>query len=341
MTGVPRENLLKIPWPTALLLLAVACGALAVVWYARNDADRLEALRQESRRLSATLEELQQQNAALQDQLATQREMLRRQTLDRSHRSPDEFLALFPARFPEGDWQPAEVGFEDCWFTSADGLRLHAWYLPHARPHAALLHLHGNAGNLSHRVEAARLLWQQCDSSVLVFDYRGYGRSEGTPTVLGLLADARAARAYLAAREKIAESQIVLLGESLGGGIAVDLAAHDGARGLILESTFSSLRDVAAAHYPEFLVSMLVADKLNSAAQITKYRGPLLQVHGEADQVIPLASGRRLFEAANQPKTLLTLPRHDHDDRLPAEYYTTIGRFLEQLPHRETEAQRR
>lgn len=315
-----------------MLLLAVACGALAVMWYLGGDADRLEALHQENSRLTASLDELQQQNATLQDRLVTHRELLRRQTLDRSLRSPDEFLSLFPARFPEGNWQPAEAEFEDCWFPSSDGLRLHAWYLPHATPRAAVLHLHGNAGNLSHRAEAARLLRQRCGTSVLIFDYRGYGRSEGTPTVLGLLADARAARVYLAAREKIAEQQIVLLGESLGGGIAVDLAAHDGARGLILESTFSSLRDVAAAHYPEFLVSMLLADKLNSAAHVGKYRGPLLQVHGEADQVIPLASGRRLFAAANQPKTLLSLPGHNHNDRLPAEYYAAVDRFLKQLP---------
>lgn len=329
---------MKTLWPTAALLLAVACGVFAVMWYAGDDADRLEAFRQENSRLAAALDELQQQNATLQDRLVTQRELLRRQALERSLRSPDEFLSLFPARFPEGNWQPAESGFEDCWFTSSDGLRLHAWYLPHAAPRAALLHLHGNAGNLTHRMEAATLLHQRCGASVLIFDYRGYGRSEGTPTVLGLLADPRAARAYLAARERIAEQQIVLLGESLGGGIAVDLVAQDGARGLILESTFSSLRDVAAAHYPEFLVSMLLADKLNSTVRIGKYRGPLLQVHGEADQVIPLASGRRLFEAANEPKTLLTLPGHDHNDRLPAEYYAAVDRFLKQLPDGESPA---
>jgi fermentation-respiration switch protein FrsA (DUF1100 family) len=261
-----------------------------------------------------------------------QRELLREQTLASDSRSPDEFLALFPAKYPAGDWEGAEWRFEDCWFTSSDGTRLHGWYLRHDQPRAAILHLHGNAGNLSHRAAVAELLHDRLGASVLLLDYRGYGRSEGTPTLLGLLRDARAARAHLAEREQIDEKQVVLVGESLGGAVAVDLAAEDGAKGLVLESTFSSLRDVANAHYPEFLVSVLVADKLNSAAKIARYQGPLLQVHGNADQVAPLVSAQRLFAAASEPKSLLVLPRHDHNDPLPDAYYEALERFLAKLP---------
>jgi len=109
---------------------------------------------------------------------------------------------------------------------------------------------HGNAGNVTHRAGLLRDLHDQLRTSVFCFDYRGYGRSEGKPDEQGALADARAARAWLAARAGIPERQIVLMGESLGGGVAVDLAAVDGARGLVLKSTFSSIRDVAAADFP-------------------------------------------------------------------------------------------
>lgn len=315
-----------------MFLLAACLLAVALGCDSATEHQELSRLQEESRRQAAELEKLQQENAALQDRLAQQRELLRTQTLEGSRRSVDELLALFPARFPVGDWQPAETVFEDCWFAADDGIRLHAWYLRHPEPRAVVLHIHGNAGNLSYRANIASQLHQRCGASVMIFDYRGYGRSEGAPTILGLLQDARAARANLAEHEQIDQNQVVLVGESIGGAIAVDLAANDSARGLVLESTFSSLRDVAGAHYPEFLVSMLVADKLNSTARIGEYYGPLLQFHGDADQVIPLDSGRRLFDAAHQPKSFQILPRHDHNDPLPAAYYQAVDRFLRELP---------
>jgi fermentation-respiration switch protein FrsA (DUF1100 family) len=281
--------------------------------------------------LQAQLDRLKQENLQLADELARCREQLREQTLRSARRSPDEFLALFPSPFPEGDWSSAEHRFEDCWFLSSDGLRLHGWYLAHPAPKAVVLHLHGNAGNVSHRAPVAERL-HELGCSTLLLDYRGYGRSEGTPTVQGLLTDARAARKYLAARLRIAEADIVLLGESIGGAVAVDLAADDGARGLILENTFSSLRDVAGAHYPQFLVSMLLADKLNSAAKIGKYKGPLLQVHGTHDTIVPLASAKTLFSAAAEPKTFLELAGHDHNDPLPESYYLRLQQFVDELP---------
>jgi fermentation-respiration switch protein FrsA (DUF1100 family) len=312
--------------------MALALAALATGCQPGNQSQQVADLREENRQQVQLIEQLRQKNDSLKDRLAQQRELLRTQTLESSRRSVDELLALFPSRFPEGDWQPAESVFEDCWFAAADGIRLHAWYLPHQNATAAVLHVHGNAGNLSDRAHIAAQLQSRCNAAVMIFDYRGYGRSEGTPTIEGLLRDARAARSHLAQRAQIDEKEVVLVGESLGGAIAVDLAANDGARGLILESTFSSLRDVAGAHYPEFLVSMLVADKLNSADQIGKYHGPLLQFHGDADQVIPLESGRRLFDAAHEPKSLQIMPRHDHNDSLPAAFYEAVGRFLHELP---------
>jgi uncharacterized protein len=271
---------------------------------------------------------LEEQLEKCEQQIAEQRQIIRKHTLDGTSRSLDELFALFPAKYPQGDWQPAENDFEDCWFWSVDGLRLHGWYYHHNHPRAVLLFVHGNAGNLSYRAPVVKLLHDRFAMSVLIFDYRGYGRSEGIPTMEGILCDARAARHHLAERERIADKDIVLLGESLGGAVAVDLAAEDGARAIILESTFSSLRDVAATHYPEALANVVSADKLDSTSKIKKYKGPLLQCHGNADRTIPYDLGRKLFDAANEPKTFITLPGKDHNDAKPDDYYRAIEAFL-------------
>lgn len=141
----------------------------------------------------------------------------------------EDSLIYFPMRYPAGDWDQKSLPFEDAWFRSADGTQLHGWYVPHKAPRAVVLFCHGNAGNLSHRLPILEVLHERVGVSTLIFDYRGYGRSAGKPSEAGILADARAARRWLADREKIAEAEIVVLGESLGGAVAVDLAASDGA----------------------------------------------------------------------------------------------------------------
>jgi fermentation-respiration switch protein FrsA (DUF1100 family) len=310
-------------------ILAIAVGiVVAVAGWGYSARVRLLADRERQ------IAELNRDVAEARQQAIALREQLRGQTLRDTVRTPDEFFALFPAPFPQGDWSPAEAQFEDCWFRSADGLRLHGWLLRHKAPRDALLLVHGNAGNVTNRTGAAQLLSQRCQASVFVFDYRGYGRSEGTPTIPGLLIDARAARAFVAQREGMNESEIILVGESLGGAIAVELAADDGARALVLQSTFASFKEVAAAHYPALLVDTLVANRLDSAAKIKNYRGPLFQVHGAADRTIPPEQGRKLFAAANEPKVFLALPGHDHNDPLPEQFYSELQQFLEELPSR-------
>lgn len=244
----------------------------------------------------------------------------------------EESLIYFPDRYPAGEWSPVGVQVEDAWFEAADGTRLHGWYAPHDGAPAVVLMAHGNAGNLSHRIDHIRRMNRSLGLSVMVFDYRGYGHSEGTPNEAGILADARAARTWLAERAGIAERDIVLLGESLGGGVMVDLAARDGARGLVLENTFTSLPDVAALHYPMFPVRLLMRNRLESIDKIADYHGPLLQTHGEADNIIPYQLGKRLFDAANQPKRFISLPGHDHNDPLPRVYYDALGEFINSLP---------
>ena len=243
----------------------------------------------------------------------------------------EESLVYFPVAYPEGDWQPEGLAFEDARFQAADGVRLHGWYVPKENARAAVLFCHGNGGNLTHRIDALDMLHRWVGASVLIFDYRGYGRSEGRPSEAGVLADARAARAWLAKREKIGEDDVVLLGESLGGAVAVDLAARDGARALVLESTFDSLPEVAAYHYPWLPVRWAMRTRFDSASTIAEYHGPLLMAHGDADTIVPIRFGRRLFEAANEPKQFVLLPGHDHNEPMPTSYYDALAEFLKQL----------
>ena len=245
----------------------------------------------------------------------------------------EESMIFFPAPHKEGDWNPAGLKFDDTRFEAADGTKIHGWYVRRENPRAVVLFCHGNAGNLSHRADTLRTLHDEVGVSVLIFDYRGYGQSEGKPNETGVLADARAARAWLARREEIAETDVVLMGRSLGGAVAVDLAAAEGARALVLESTFSSMPDVAAYHYPWLPVRYMMRTRLDSAAKIADYHGPLLQSHGDADTIIPIRFGNRLFEAANEPKEFVTFAGFGHNDfPLPDSYYRKLSVFLDELP---------
>jgi hypothetical protein len=241
----------------------------------------------------------------------------------------EETFIFFPLRYPEGDWEPEWLSLEDAWFSSPDGLRLHGWYAGHEDPRAVILFCHGNAGNVTHRAETLRSLHEFVGASVLIFDYRGYGRSEGKPDEEGILADARAARAWLAERAGVAEQDVVVMGRSVGGAVAVDLAAKDGARALVLESTFTSVPDLAAYHYPWLPVRLVLRTRFDSLSIIRDYHGPLLQSHGDADTIVPYRFGRRLFDAANEPKQLFTIPGGDHNDYQPREYYEALIAFLD------------
>jgi hypothetical protein len=236
---------------------------------------------------------------------------------------------LFPAaRYPDGDWSAAGFNFEDAWFTAEDGTALNGWYYPHEKPAAVALFAHGNGGNLTNYAGVLRELHDRHRMSVMIFDYRGYGKSDGEPDERGILQDARAARAWLAKRERIAEEDIVLIGHSLGGGVMVDLAARDGARGLVLASTFTSLPDVAAHHYWFVPVRMMMQNRLDSLERIGEYHGPLLQVHGANDKIVPIAQGKRLFAAAHEPKHLVVNGDSRHDDPFSEEFHQALDTFL-------------
>ncbi len=243
----------------------------------------------------------------------------------------EESLLFFPAKYPDGNWNPPGLGFEDARFQAADGTQLHGWFVPHEKPRAIVLFAHGNAGNIAWR-EDYLLELHRLGMAVLAFDYRGYGRSEGTPNEQGIIADGRAARTWLAKRAGVPESEIVLLGESLGGGVAVQLASEAPARGLVLDNTFSSVPEVAAFHYPWLPVKQMMRTRLDSAAVVGKYHGPLLQIHGDADTIVPIKFGRRLFDAANEPKQFIVIPGGDHNDPRTPRFFEAVDRFLDTLP---------
>lgn len=238
-------------------------------------------------------------------------------------------LIFFPSKYPQGVWEPYGIDFEEVDFQSADGTKLHGWYLPHENPSHVILFCHGNAGNITNRALPVKRLHDDLNASVFIFDYRGYGKSEGSPSEHGVLADARAARSYLAKRESVKPEEIVLLGRSLGGAVAVDLAVKDGAKALLLQSTFTSIPDVAAFHYPWLPVRWLLRTRLNSLKKIRTYEGPVFQSHGSADTIVPYELGKQLYDAAPGKKEFMTLQGYDHNAAQNDEYYEALQIFLE------------
>ena len=209
---------------------------------------------------------------------------------------------------------------------------LDARYIAHPNPQAVALYCHGNLGTVDKWVILAERLSRMHRLSILVFDYRGYGRSSGIASESGILHDAEAARLWLAKENGIRPCDVVLIGRSLGGAVAVDLASNGGARGLILESTFSSLPDVAESHAAWLLPEWNMTQLLNSVEKIKNYSGPLLQSHGDADRLIPLSLGKDLFAAAPGSKEFIVVPKASHNDDHIRHCALERERFLRRLP---------
>ncbi|WP_425617126.1 alpha/beta hydrolase [Anatilimnocola sp. NA78] len=249
-----------------------------------------------------------------------------------------ETALVYPApQYPVGNWQAAQTyGWEEVDFKSADGTKLHGWYreLPKSQgePQAVMLYCHGNGENIAHNGDYLADVANQNQLNIFMFDYRGYGRSEGKPTEAGVLADGEAAQQWLAERARIPANQIVLMGRSLGGGVAVDLAARNGCRGLILQNTFTSMPDAAARMYPWAPIQLLMKNRYNSLEKITKYRGPLLQSHGDRDTLVPFDIGQKLHAAAPGPKEFFVNKGLGHNDAEPPEYDKVLAKFIKSLP---------
>ena len=215
-------------------------------------------------------------------------------------------LVYFPLRQLTATPRDCRMAYEEVDLTAADGTKLSAWFVPAAEPRGVVLVCHGNAGNISHRLDTLDV-FHRLRLSVLLFDYRGYGQSEGSPSEEGTYQDAEAAWSYLVKERGIAPGEIVVFGRSLGGAIAARLAAQHPPRALILESTFTSLPDVAAKIYFFLPVRLLARFRYDTAASVREAACPILIVHSPQDELIPYAHGRALFEAAGEPKAFLEI----------------------------------
>jgi fermentation-respiration switch protein FrsA (DUF1100 family) len=217
--------------------------------------------------------------------------------------------------YPDPDWivTPDHLGLraEEVYLAPEPGVRLHAWFFPHPNAQATLLFCHGNAGNASHRLGNTQLLLQ-AGLQVLLFDYRGYGRSSGTPSEQGLYRDAEAAWLHLVERPDTVGTPRVIFGRSLGGAVAVELATRVEAEGLVVESTFTSIRTLTRLVFPLSLPQIPV--KYDSLSKIGGLAMPLLAIHGERDELVPFADGRALYEAAPEPKAWYPIPGAGHND---------------------------
>ena len=214
-------------------------------------------------------------------------------------------LIYFPTAVLERSPRDIGLGYEDLGFVTADGVRLHGWWIPATDSRGVLLFMHGNAGNVSHRLASIEL-FHALGLDVMIFDYRGYGRSEGSPTERGTYRDARAAWDTLLARG-IPPGRIVLFGRSLGGPIAATLATEVAPAGLIVESTFTSAADLAASLYPWLPARALLRHRYDTRDRLRERTCPLLIVHSEEDELIPYSHSLALYADAREPKSLLTI----------------------------------
>ena len=238
--------------------------------------------------------------------------------------------------WPEIERTPADLGwtYQDLDLSAADGVRLHAWFLPAAAPaRATVLFLHGNAGNISHRFDKLAVL-RALGLAILIVDYRGYGGSAGRPSEAGTYLDADAAYAWLVKEQGVDPQRIVLYGESLGAAVAVDLAVREPVGGLVLESVFSSGVDVARELFPFLPAHLLLRNRYETSAKIDRVRAPLLILHSREDEFFSWHHPQRLFDAAHAPKRLVEL-RGSHNDaflRSAPIYREALTRFLGSLP---------
>lgn len=269
----------------------------------------------------------------------------------------NETYLVYPgSKFPQGDWNPQNFAFQEVAFESGDGTPLVGWFLDASEssspasdteaPPAAggeandpvstalsnqtVLVCHGNAENVAQSSAwTGDRLRHELSADVFVFDYRGFGKSEGSPTEPGVLADAEAALDWLCQKTGKSPDEIIIVGHSIGGGPAVHLAAKCNCKLLVLQRTFSSLPDVAQFHYPWLPVRPLMRNRFPSVDRIKQYHCPLFQSHGDQDTVVPIDVAKKLFAAApSQQKKFLEIGGMGHFDPLPNAYWIELKTFV-------------
>ncbi|MFQ5599969.1 MAG: alpha/beta hydrolase [Candidatus Krumholzibacteriia bacterium] len=241
-------------------------------------------------------------------------------------------LTFFPERRLEAT--PAAIGleFEEVCLETEDGVRIHGWFVPAANPRGALVFCHGNAGNISHRLDSIRL-FNGLGLATLAFDYRGYGRSDGDISEAGTYADARAAWRHLVEKRGFPADRVLVFGRSLGAAVAIELAAGVKPAGVIAESAFTSMADMASHAYPWLPTRWLLRLRYDSVARVREMPTPKLFVHSPQDDVAPFRLGRRLFDLAAEPKSFLEI-RGSHNEgwmQSGPQYVDGLRRFLDSI----------
>jgi fermentation-respiration switch protein FrsA (DUF1100 family) len=252
-------------------------------------------------------------------------------------------ILFHPLRPDEGWFAPPNERVEDLELYTADGTRIHAWWCPieNWRPEqGALLYCHGNAGNVSCRGPMIANWQREMNSSVLIFDYPGFGKSEGKPGEAGCYAAANTAYEWLVQTKQVPPDRLLIYGGSLGGGVAVDLASRRLHRALILFKTFTSIPDAAQSVYFWLPARWLVRNRFNSVDRIGRCTQPVFIAHGTDDRLVPFTLGQQLFAAANEPKCFFAMPGVGHHSGFTREVYSALRVFLaeaEAPPRSQTE----
>jgi len=240
-------------------------------------------------------------------------------------------LVFYPETGREITATPSQVGlaYEDIHLKTSDGISLHGWFIPTPQPRGTVLFLHGNAGNISHRLDSVQMFYR-LGYSTLIFDYRGYGNSGGTPTEQGTYRDAEAAWRYLIEQRHIPSCRIVLFGESLGGAVAAWLAVRQKPAALVIASGFTSVPDFAQHIYPYLPVRWLAHIRYDTRENLRSIAAPVLIAHSPEDEIIPFEHGRALFAAANPPKLFLELAGGHNDGFIfmRESWVSVLGDFL-------------
>ncbi len=232
---------------------------------------------------------------------------------------------------PNLELSPAAIGlaYNDITLTTSDGIRINSWWIPAENSRSTILFCHGNAGNISHRLESIRI-FHQLDLNVFIFDYRGYGKSAGSPSEEGTYQDAAAAYDYLREYREISPGRIIIFGRSLGGAVAIELAGEKEAGALICESSFTSAVDMGKIIFSYLPADLLIFDKYDSISKVKELSLPKLFIHSREDDIIPFKQGERLFQAASPPKRFLEIRGGHNEGFLESEeiYRKAIADFL-------------
>jgi uncharacterized protein len=237
-------------------------------------------------------------------------------------------LVFYPVTAAEA-WEPAPAGtIQDIELKSTSGNKIHAWWLPAAADAPVLLLCPGNAGNLSGRGASLVKISEKLGTSVLIFDYPGYGKSEGKPSEAGCYDAAQAAIRWLESEMLIPCERVILYGESLGGGVATEMASRQRCKALVLVKTFTSLPAVAKRHYPWLPCNWLMSNRFDSIAKLPAIHCPVFIASATADRIVPFEQGERLFRAANEPKHFFRDEGSDHNDALPDAFWDELRAFV-------------